>query len=1851
MESLLTKLLLFTISAEALGKLNFDSTSSAFTQNGKFSKQSNPTSNFQQVDQHSFNNDRLKNDELWNHDTSNHGTSNHDTSNHEANNHESVRFQHKKRSSNSNYFNFFGDSFIHRSFRDQDEQTSIVLSLQTIRADGLILWIPGQSDAKLSQFQSDRYSPKTPIDIQNGYIQQNRLLYQKDKNFDGIGDFSNKLPNISPNFNPYQDFQNYNPNLSQNSEFSPPEFAPPEFASEYHQTADFGFALGAKVIDHTKQSAQIDQYIFIQAKNSRIFCYINLGAGEQSLGSPAHIRINSGEEHFFRITRSKHRMSLTYKNSKTGEYETQSAEIPTRSEKSVFNIISGAYVGGLGWLDDTHSKRVHKQLTTFRGCIQELKFNNIDLLSGVSKPGTNFLQDVKVSDVCEAVNEVSDFRLNKPNSPFQFSLPQSTDSQVAFDSRNSAIQNFEFSFKLLYDSEMSEQPRSLLKLQSRIDASQWLEVKVAKKITKQLSLFDASEINISKRRRRRRRKRRNTNEAITTYLEISVNKQTVTGWIEIKNPEKWTHFEILQGRGRHFEIKLNNKHVSTLSPVPFAVVHKIVFGASDKSSGTESVPVCIKNLIADDVELDQTFISKSRNMYPLCEAPEFELASEGKSKNEEITIWTRKRESNVVESGVFIFSRRDIDVLSDTVSIYDLDVEIVEEPKFGILQVHYFPVEVGQVFSFSDVLRGSFSYKHVGSAQVENGEESNVTDENEDDYPRILEKKDSFKISIQIKKKMVDTVEKNIDAGVLSNLTQPFNIRELKLNILPRNNPPVLELTEKAFEPIMTVKNMKNEIKLSELFEIIDADDKILQNDEIDEIIKQIINSENSKSEVEPKFESDLKSMKSGLKSSLKSSLKLNLNKYSITLGLPPGSDSYFLLNDDSHALSTITLPVNSIKNSKIYVIPKESDEILSIIASDGELSSQSRQLGIVVQDIFASSLHQTVEASYTTKLEIEGIVTFMFVDVDCSTTRNRPNSQVLLETNNGECVFQRLDKGNPDLVLEMSKSGEINRNGSLIWTKITGGRIGSEFNYRLRNLFSGDRDISKMPAEFETNILEFKFELKVAGKSVAKPKFINYPVQVQKTSDFTVWQVFMSDTEAKRVVLNEAKMKKSENSQKIGELDVAPHPDSVMDIPIPPSSTGVVVTLKSVKPESKIQLLSNNTNVLTIGEKLSEFNKYSFKTGIIQNNGEILLPWEISQNMGHNNWRSFPRDLSAKFHFSVRFQSKNNPNKWFYYSNNDIQVQVDYQPTIIGMKCTSKSPIIVDEGGKKLVTFQNIHAEAIYHEIKFRYEVMKTVEHGKILGVKNNIFTDGLLAEGKISYEHDDSETKSDSLLVVAVPYNVEKLFRQGVLDESDLVNFKGVQNPCSLDIVIRPVNDQKPVNLILSKGRIQQLVIAKGQLNILSNKVINWGDADNVTSNVDLVYTKLRLTNGRLVKLPKTSENADLVKISDSRSKRYTFGSRFSRSLEEIESFTQSELDSNLIGIQHVGKLQGLFKYTVSDGRFTEPGMIRIKAERPRLDIKINGPIECSHGKSGKFDSGKLDIQSNFFVEPANLIFTVQKSENANFGNFVRDGRRIGRFTLLELESGKIEFKHSGESVTLDGINQAHFLLKYEIGALTKGEISIQSIVFQDWQESPPIFEKIKPLTIHHGQMATLSSEFLEVIHTSSHISPENITFSCDDTNALLIICPEKSSFSMRDIINDRIEIGEIAPAKMLSDVTQDKLNLTASIKGSKFKASHDISVIVWPGNLPVSKEIIKVGEHESVHVNKFIRIADRYLANFGVEDFMVRILRHPVKGKLNPEVGEMSYRKVIEDKFEVVGDLEDFSDPVFVKVTVPS
>ena len=109
---------------------------------------------------------------------------------------------------------------------------------------------------------------------------------------------------------------------------------------------------------------------------------------------------------------------------------------------------------------------------------------------------------------------------------------------------------------------------------------------------------------------------------------------------------------------------------------------------------------------------------------------------------------------------------------------------------------------------------------------------------------------------------------------------------------------------------------------------------------------------------------------------------------------------------------------------------------------------------------------------------------------------------------------------------------------------------------------------------------------------------------------------------------------------------------------------------------------------------------------------------------------------------------------------------------------------------------------------------------------------------------------------------------------------------------------------------------------------------------------------------------------------------------------------------------------------------------------------------------------------------------------------------------------------------------------------------------------------------------------------------------------------------------------------------MNLTATIKGSKFTASHDISVIVWPGNLPVRREVVKVGEHESVHVNKFIRIADRYLANFGVEDFRVKILRHPVKGELKPEVGEMSYRK-IEIVIFYVGFYENYD--FFMPITV--
>ena len=58
-----------------------------------------------------------------------------------------------------------------------------------------------------------------------------------------------------------------------------------------------------------------------------------------------------------------------------------------------------------------------------------------------------------------------------------------------------------------------------------------------------------------------------------------------------------------------------------------------------------------------------------------------------------------------------------------------------------------------------------------------------------------------------------------------------------------------------------------------------------------------------------------------------------------------------------------------------------------------------------------------------------------------------------------------------------------------------------------------------------------------------------------------------------------------------------------------------------------------------------------------------------------------------------------------------------------------------------------------------------------------------------------------------------------------------------------------------------------------------------------------------------------------------------------------------------------------------------------------------------------------------------------------------------------------------------------------------------------------------------------------------------------------------------------------------------------------------------------MIGVGEHESVLVNKFIRIADRYLANFDAQDFRVKILRHPEKGQLNPKTSEMSYDEFID------------------------
>ncbi|KAM6930887.1 chondroitin sulfate proteoglycan 4 [Xenentodon cancila] len=132
-------------------------------------------------------------------------------------------------------------------------------------------------------------------------------------------------------------------------------------------------------------------YFLLELHAGRLQVKLDLGSGEQMLESEKGIQLNDLAWHSVEVHHVQHNVTLTVdKNSRT------SVKMPGRHHS--LSIIDGLYVGGSGGLDRFYLPR---DLIGFRGCMDEVVFNEHDLLSSL-RPFTGLKNVHEVSLGCSS---------------------------------------------------------------------------------------------------------------------------------------------------------------------------------------------------------------------------------------------------------------------------------------------------------------------------------------------------------------------------------------------------------------------------------------------------------------------------------------------------------------------------------------------------------------------------------------------------------------------------------------------------------------------------------------------------------------------------------------------------------------------------------------------------------------------------------------------------------------------------------------------------------------------------------------------------------------------------------------------------------------------------------------------------------------------------------------------------------------------------------------------------------------------------------------------------------------------------------------------------------------------------------------------------------------------------------------------------------------------------------------------------------------------------------------------------------------------------------------------------------
>lgn len=380
--------------------------------------------------------------------------------------------------------------------------------------------------------------------------------------------------------------------------------------------------------------------------------------------------------------------------------------------------------------------------------------------------------------------------------------------------------------------------------------------------------------------------------------------------------------------------------------------------------------------------------------------------------------------------------------------------------------------------------------------------------------------------------------------------------------------------------------------------------------------------------------------------------------------------------------------------------------------------------------------------------------------------------------------------------------------------------------------------------------------------------------------------------------------------------------------------------------------------------------------------------------------------------------------------------------------------------------------------------------------GTVTTTFTQADINNGFVSYDHDGSNTNSDS-------------FTFRVSDGVNTVPNTALP-PSTFNITVNRSNFV-PV-LVTNAG----LTVTEGTTAAISNTLLRITDQDNPPPQ--LVYTLLSLpTNGSLKRL----------------GTNMTLG----------QTFTQDDLDqaTSRISYQHNGSespLTDSFTFTASDGSSTpiptSTFSISVISANDAPGLATNTGASLSEGGTFLITNSVLQVTDNDNPPPASLVYSVTSAPSN--GTLFLGTTAVTTFTQADINSGQLRYSHNGSESVADS-----FSFTVTDGVITAPiGPNVFNIAIAPVNDAPRVSLNTG-LTLSEGTSSTIASTALLVTDPDGP-SPVQYTLGSLPGRGVLLLGSTTLSagqtFSQGDIAN-----GQLSYIHNGSETTSDSFTFTAS------------------------------------------------------------------------------------------------------------